>query len=147
MNKLRWLAVACTLIGGFEGLSLIAYRDPVGIPTACFGETKNIRMGQKFSMAQCEAMLQHSVQLAGQAVQRCVNVPLPDARRAALVSLTYNIGAANFCGSTLVRKLNAGDTVGACQQFHRWKYAKGIELPGLVRRRAEEAKLCMQDLT
>ena len=65
----------------------------------------------------------------------------------ALVSFTYNIGGQAFCSSTLVRKLNAGDTVGACNELSRWTRAKGIELPGLVKRRAAERAMCLQGLT
>jgi lysozyme len=32
---------------------------------------------------------------------------------------------------------------GACQQFSRWTYAGGKQLPGLVKRRAEEKQLCL----
>lgn len=145
-QKSAWVAIAVTIVGGFEGLRRVAYMDPVGIPTACFGETKGIKMGMKFTMAECESMLMDSLELANKAVNHCVRVPLTDTRRAALVSFTYNIGGTAFCGSTLVKKLNAGDTVGACDQLLRWDRAKGIRLPGLTKRRAAERDLCMRGL-
>jgi lysozyme len=43
--------------------------------------------------------------------------------------------------STLLRKLNAGDVAGAGREFARWTKAKGLELAGLVRRRAAERAL------
>ena len=42
-SKAKWLAVAVSLIGGFEGLRQGAYLDPAGIPTICFGETLGSR--------------------------------------------------------------------------------------------------------
>jgi lysozyme len=146
-QKAGLAALCVSLVGGFEGIRQIAYRDPVGIPTACFGETKNVRMGMKFTMAECNAMLLDSLEIADKAVDHCVKVPLPNSRRAALISFTYNVGADNFCRSTLVKKLNAGDTVGACEEFPRWVYAKGIKLPGLVNRRNAERDICMRGLT
>lgn len=95
----------------------VAYLDFVGIPIACFGETKNIRMGRTFTVDQCTGMLLDSLSQADVAVSSCVKVPLSDTRRAALISFTYNVGGFAFCGSTLVRKLNAGDGAGACDEL------------------------------
>jgi lysozyme len=145
-KKAGWAAIAVTIVGGFEGIRTVAYLDPIGIPTACFGETKGIRMGQKFTMAECESMLIESLKIADDAVMHCTKVPLSDTRRAALVSFTYNVGGHAYCNSTLVKKLNAGDTVGACDQLLRWDRAKGIRLPGLTKRRAAERDLCMRGL-
>jgi lysozyme len=58
-----------------------------------------------------------------------------------LVSFAYNVGAGNLKASTLLKKLNAGDTAGAAQEFQRWNKAAGKVLPGLTRRRACEALL------
>jgi lysozyme len=135
--------LCCSLVGGFEGLRQVAYRDPVGIPTACFGETKGVRMGQTYTLDECNGMLLDSLEDADNAVRRCVHAPLSDGRRAALISFTYNVGAGNFCSSTLVRKLNAGDPQ-ACDQMLRWNRARGIPLPGLTKRREAERDLCMK---
>lgn len=140
-------ALCCTLVGGFEGIRQVAYRDPVGIPTACFGETKNIRMGMRFTMEECKGMLLNSLVIADDGVDACVKVKMPDTRRAALISFTYNAGVTNFCKSTMVKKLNAGDTVGACNELPKWVYSRGIKLPGLVNRRNAERDLCMKGLT
>ncbi|CUI04666.1 Lysozyme [Janthinobacterium sp. CG23_2] len=144
-NKQRagWCAIAVTMVGGFEGLRLAAYADPVGIPTICFGETKGVHLGQRATLDQCKAMLAASLQLANHAVDDCIRAPLPDYRRAALVSFAYNVGQANLCGSTLARKMNAGDVEGGCDEMLRWKYARGIYLPGLVTRRQAERNLCL----
>lgn len=146
-SKAAWCAIAVACVSGFEGLRTSAYLDPVLIPTACYGETKGIRMGQTFTVDECKGMLAESLEIANKQVDSCVRVPLPDARRAALVSFAYNVGGANLCSSTLVRKLNAGDTVGACNELPRWNRAKGIVLPGLTKRREAERQMCLQGLT
>ena len=43
--------------------------------------------------------------------------------------------------SVIAKKLNAGDP-NVCDELLRWTKAKGITLPGLVRRREEERRLC-----
>lgn len=142
-KKAGWAAIALTVVAGFEGLRQYAYLDPVGIPTICFGETKGVKMGDKATLEQCKGMLLDSLYEAHESVSRCVKVPMTESREAALVSFTYNVGGSAFCSSTLVRKLNVGDTVGACNELLRWNKSKGIVLPGLVNRRAEERKLCL----
>lgn len=140
----KWVAICVGCVAGFEGLRQVAYLDPVGIPTVCFGETEGVRLGDQYSAEDCRRMLGERVLEFGAAVDRCVTVPLPPSRKAALTSFAYNAGADAFCRSTLVRKLNAGDTVGACNELSRWVKAGGITLPGLVKRREQERKLCME---
>ena len=46
--------------------------------------------------------------------------------------------------STLLKKLNNGDRVGACNQLLRWDKAGGKKLRGLTLRRQSENKLCLE---
>jgi lysozyme len=39
-----------------------------------------------------------------------------------------------------------GDTLGACNAFLLYTKAKGIELPGLVKRRGQEREMCLRGL-
>lgn len=146
-KKAAWVGVAIAAIGGFEGLRTVAYLDPVSIPTACFGETLGVEMGQVYTVEQCKEMLGNRLEEFGRGVDSCTKVALPPYRKAALVSFAYNVGVANYCQSTLVRKLNAGDTVGACNELSKWTKARGITLPGLVTRREQERLMCMRELT
>jgi len=59
----------------------------------------------------------------------------------ALVSFVYNLGSGNFCGSTLLQKLNAGDFAGAAAEFDKWVWSTGKKLAGLERRRKAEKEL------
>ena len=49
-------------MAGAEGLRTVAYKDPVGIPTACFGETQGVRLGQTYTVEECRQMLGQRVQ-------------------------------------------------------------------------------------
>ena len=42
-------AVAIALIGGYEGLRTYSYQDVIGVWTACYGETRGIGPGMKFT--------------------------------------------------------------------------------------------------
>jgi lysozyme len=59
----------------------------------------------------------------------------------ALVSLAYNIGGAALSKSTLIKRLNAGRTQEAADQFLVWNRAGGRVLSGLQRRREAERAL------
>ncbi|SER25788.1 lysozyme [Azotobacter beijerinckii] len=136
------LSIASVVVANFEGLRTKAYRDPVGIPTICYGHTATARIGQTRSQAECDALLRGDLGDALEQVDRLVTVPLPVERRAALASFAYNVGSGRLSGSTLLRKLNAGDAAGACAELSRWVYAGEEKLPGLVQRRATERELC-----
>ena len=136
------VALVVPLVQKYEGTVLRSYHDPVGIVTACTGHTgPELKMGQAYTRQQCEEMLYKDLAKHADALA-CVSQPLTDGQRAAFVSFAFNVGEGAFCGSTLVRKANAGDLGGACAELSRWTYAGGKQLPGLVKRRAAERHLC-----
>ena len=139
-------ALAMTLVIGpyFEGTELDSYRDAVGVWTVCTGHTATAAPGQTKTPVECETLLRSDLGSAIDAVDRRVTVPVAETTRAALVSFVFNVGAGAFGRSTLLRKLNAGDVVGACNELPRWVYAGGKRLRGLVRRRAAERELCLE---
>ena len=138
------LLIATPFIADFEGVRTTAYYDPVGIPTVCYGHTRGVEMGDTYSPAECDRMLNDEIKIYLDAVNKYVTVPMTDHRRAALTSFAYNVGVGNFKRSTLLRKLNAGDTIGACNELTRWVFARGKYLKGLMRRREAERALCMR---
>ncbi|SMC27199.1 lysozyme [Andreprevotia lacus DSM 23236] len=136
------LALAASLTSHFEGRVDHTYRDPVGILTSCVGHTgPELRMGQTFSAAQCDAQLYADLLKHADALN-CIKRPLSDGQKAAFLSFAFNVGNARFCDSGIVRKANAGDLPGACAELGRWVYAGGRQLPGLVQRRAAERAAC-----
>lgn len=137
------LVAAMSLIGGFEGYRQIAYRDAVGVPTACFGSTSGVRMGQTYKPEECAGLLVRDVVEASRVLE-CVTVPLTDGQQTALTSWAYNVGVGAACASTLVRRANAGQPAEVwCDELMRWVYAGGKRLAGLERRRAAERELCL----
>lgn len=141
------MAIAAAVIAPWEGNEPIGYYDVVQVPTACLGHTgPGVVVGKRYTPEQCHAWFQSDVGEAAKAVDRCVTVPMPDKVWAAWTSLTFNVGVRAFCGSTLVRKANAGDLAGACAQISRWDYAGGKRIRGLTRRRAAERALCESGL-
>ena len=75
-------------------------------------------------------------------VKRLVKVPLNKNQFGALLSFDFNTGG--LAGSTLLRLLNAGDYMGAANEFGRWVYAGGKVISGLERRRKYEKELFLQ---
>ncbi len=133
-----------SLIKSFEGLRLLAYRDSVGVWTIGYGATRGVKAGMSITKEQAERMLLNDVTRFEPEIDRLVKVPLNRNQWDALMSFTYNLGAANLESSTLRRLLNAGDYAGAAEQFPRWNKAGGQVLPGLVRRRAAERGLFLE---
>ncbi|MNV97661.1 Lysozyme RrrD [compost metagenome] len=75
-------------------------------------------------------------------VLRLVQRSLRQQQFDALVSFTYNLGATNLSKSTLLKRINQDpDDKRIADEFMKWDKARGRVLPGLVRRRAAEAKL------
>lgn len=136
------LSIATAVVSTFEGLRTETYLDPIGIPTICYGHTTTARLGDRRTPEQCKEQLSKDLLIAIEDVESRVRVPLTVERRAALVSFVYNVGGTRFGNSTLLRKLNAGDSRGACAELSRWVYAGGVKLNGLVARRVKERELC-----
>lgn len=143
------LAVAsATFVGAWEGLETHAYRDVVGVLTICYGETAGVRAGDVKTKAECEALLAARLQGFADRLTACApGVPkLPLYTQVALLSHAYNVGSGASCSSTLIRKVNAGDIAGACNELPRWNRAGGRVIGGLIRRRAAERILCFKGL-
>lgn len=147
MNLLVKRAIAVSTIGiasiaGYEGLRTVAYKDPVGIPTICYGYTHNVFMGMQKTEKECVILLEEEVQRFTDGVLKAYKGPISQGELDAYVSFAYNVGLGAFEKSTLLRKLKAGDRRGACDELLRWVYAKGKKLPGLEARRKAENKTC-----
>lgn len=139
------LALSATAFVGIlihEGYRDRAYDDGVGIQTIGFGTTDGVRTGDRITVERAlERALTDASRFEG-GLKSCVTAPLHQHEYDAFVSLAYNIGPTAFCRSTLVRKLNQQDYGGACAEISRWTFAGGRELPGLVKRRADERRRC-----
>lgn len=142
------LLVSASLLVGitkYEGFPLEAIIPvPGDVPTIGPGRTEGVKVGDKTEpVRELVYLLNNLEDKYAAGVRRCVTVPLYQHEFDAMTSLTYNIGVSAYCGSTLVKKLNAGDYAGACAEIKRWDKFKGKPLRGLTIRREAEYKQCM----
>lgn len=129
------------LIKQSEGLRTRAYQDSGGVWTIGYGHTTTARPGQAITAAQAERLLRKDLQRFERVVEEAVVVPISEAQRSALVSFAFNVGEEAFKGSTLLKRLNAGDKAAAAREFQRWNKVDGRVVPGLSKRREREAEL------
>jgi len=141
------MALAFSTIANYEGRSLRAYQDIVGVWTICYGETLGVQRGDVATAPECQDMLARQIKAYEAGLDQCLTAAVPGEVKVALVSWTYNVGIGAACRSTLVRKANAGDLRGACDQLLVWNKAGGRVVRGLTIRREAERKLCLEGLT
>lgn len=131
-----WLAALVLSAAGLvgiavdEGYSEKAYPDPVlgtKVPTIGFGTTGGVKMGDTTTPVKALQRKLQDVQGYENALKRCVTVPLYQHEFDAYIDLSYNIGSTAFCGSTLVKRLNAGDYPGACNAILMWRKAGDVD--------------------
>jgi lysozyme len=126
------------IIKRFEGLRLEAYKCPAGVWTIGYGHTGDVKEGDVITEHQADVILE----LDCERFEIAVNHLAPranDNQGSAMVCLAFNIGVAAFAKSSLLRKFKEGAPCDA--EFDKWVKAKGIVLPGLVKRRVAERAL------
>ena len=123
------------------------YYDPIGFPTIGYGHLLSrepwspLDRWPAITGAEADALLARDMAHAAKAVLRLIEVPVTEGQFAALIDFTFNVGAGNLQLSTLRRVINREDYHEAPNQFRRWVFARGVKLPGLVRRREDEIAL------
>jgi len=138
---------AVDIVGRWEGFRADAYLCPakvwtIGYGTTRWGDRRPVQQGDgPVTEAEARKLLMHDLHAAAMAVDGLVTVELTEHQRAALISFVYNVGQGAFARSTMLRHLNAGRMDSAAGEFTRWINAGGVQVQGLVRRRAEEATL------
>jgi lysozyme len=126
---------------------LAAYLDIVKVPTACDGITKGVKMGMTFTPAQCSRMLEEELIAHAEPIIRCVPGLYGRTNQAiAAVSLSYNIGTAGVCKSSIAKLWNAGKWRAGCDRFPLFNKAGWRVIKGLVDRRARERAICIKGL-
>jgi lysozyme len=116
-----------------------------GNPWTCgYGETKDVTFETRWSKDEAHRRLLVRLQEFEDGVlAACTVAPNPN-ECAAFVSLAYNIGLGGFRKSSVLKAHNRGDKQAAARAFNLWNKAGGQVLPGLVRRRADEAALYLK---
>jgi lysozyme len=149
-KQVAWVSICVGLCAGAEGMRTTPYYDVGGVPTACFGETKNIKMEDRFTPEQCWDLLAGRIEKDfGPEVDRCTKVPLTPERKAAAVDFAYNLGEGTYC-KKIAPLFNAGKTQAGCDKMLEFNKARSYgvltEFPGLTKRRHAERELCMKGL-
>ena len=140
-------ARALGLIKEFEGFRADAYLDSVGVWTIGYGTTAAAGLGivpvpgMKISERQATDLLLRGVEKFAVEIRKGMKREPTSNQFGAMVSLAYNVGPGAFARSSVLRKFNEGDIVGAASAFGLWNKAGGKVLAGLTRRRAAEAAL------
>lgn len=142
------MQILLPLLEHFEDVRLVAYRDPIGIPTICAGITAGVRMGMRKTAAECRELLRveaksHRDQLRPFYTADTILTRLPPTRDAAFASLAYNYGPQRTGATTAMRRLNAGQIVGACDALTWINKAGGRVVRGLAIRRGVERDYCL----
>ena len=136
------IAAIVAFVQPWEGRRYVAYQDIVGVWTICDGRTKDVHPGDTATPEQCDAWTAEEVTLFNRSIRQCITRQMTQGQEIAFTSLAYNVGSEAVCGSTAIRRFNAGDDTGGCDAIKMWNQAGGKVVRGLVNRRAAESALC-----
>lgn len=125
-----------------EKLRLTAYQDIGGVWTIGFGHTgPEVKEGLTITLDAAKALLLSDAETAEKCVNNCVSGNITQGQFDALCSFVFNLGCSALRNSTLLRKLNSGDDIGASEEFEKWDHVNGVIVAGLTKRRLEEKEL------
>ena len=129
-------------IGKNEGTRLKAYRDTGGVWTIGVGHTgKHVHKGMTITQARVDELLAIDIVHAENAVNHYVKKPVTQGQFDALVDFVFNLGAGALHGSTLLKKFNRGDFVGAANEFKYWCHVNHKKNEGVLARRLRDKKV------
>ncbi|TDX18500.1 lysozyme [Buttiauxella sp. BIGb0552] len=136
-----------------EGTSLVSYPDAGGVWTICGGVTrvngKPVVKGMKLTREQCGKIDKVEQAKALAWVDKNIHIPLTEPQKVGIASFCpWNLGSGKCLPSGFLRKLNAGDRLGACEEIKRWIWDGGKDCRiksnncrGQVERREQESEL------
>lgn len=139
-------AAGIELIKRYEGLRLTAYKCPADVWTIGYGHTSaagepSVKKGLKITKAKADEILRADLKKFEDGVRSSLTREIPDACFSACVSLAYNIGLGAWQKSTALKLINKGDFGNVPKAIQLFNKAGGKVSPGLVKRRADEAKM------
>lgn len=119
-----------------------AYRCPAGVLTIGYGHTGiEVSEGMEISEETATDLLQADLAVAEKAIN-AESLTLTQHQFDALVSFVFNVGVGAFKRSTLLKMIRVNPRADNVRfELTRWNKVKGVPLPGLVKRRGEEATL------
>lgn len=127
------------LLKQFEGCKLDAYLDIGGVPTIGYGHTgPEVVIGMTMTQPQADATLEKDLERF-YVLDHYLEEEVNENQYSSLVCLAYNIGLRAVRTSTLLKKINNGDSPD--KEWGRWNKVNGKEIAGLTRRRKAELEL------
>lgn len=135
------LAELYRLIRRFEGCRLTPYICPAGVWTCGWGSTgADVFPGRVWTQEYADRRMEmDALKFARGALLACP--VLSGDALSAVSDFAYNLGLGALRGSTLRKRINAGDYEAAKVELAKWVRGGGKVLPGLVIRRQAEAAL------
>lgn len=143
-----------TFLQGFEGCKLKAYYDIAGKLTIGIGHkclpSEGFTPNTVIIQSKVDQLFHSDILLVVSSINRLLKYPsLTSNQSCALIDFEFNLGIGALASSTLLKCLNAGDLVGAANQFSKWDHAHVngvmVEVPDLTMRRHAERELFIKD--
>lgn len=142
-------AILYTVVPQWEGNRPVGYLDIAGVPTKCFGDTRDVVVGHRYSAEECRESLERALVDHAQPVVDC----LPEIADkpyilAAAVDSAYNAGPTALCRSKAAELWRAGRYREGCEALREWRVTINggkTRVRGLANRRNAIADLCLKD--
>lgn len=145
------IATCIAFTAPHEGRIYHAYRDIGGTWTICDGYARGVKEGDTATEEDCFRLNGAAHADAIEMVLKLSTTPIPLDSFIAFEDFVYNAGAGNFSKSSMLKKINSGDLLGACWEFNKWVYVKGKDCRikinncyGIVKRRLKETAQCLK---
>lgn len=142
---------ALNLIMRFEGFRARPYLCSAGVPTIGYGSTRYAdgsvvtMKDPPISEGVAKALLDITTERCQSEMAKLCTPMLTEeeAKRAAVLSFLYNLGASRFRSSTYRKRLLIGNWESAAGECRKWVFSGGKKTPGLIIRREVEARLLL----
>ena len=147
--------VALVVHEGYTEKAMIPVRGDV--PTVGHGMTQRedgtpVQMGDTTTPVKALQRTLTYVQKQDSQIRKCVTAPLHQAEYDIMADFGYQYGINALCKSSMVKKVNAGDYVGACEAYLQYRFVAGYDCStpgnrrcmGVWTRQQERYKACME---
>lgn len=137
-------------IANEEGCRLKAYQCSANVWTVGLGHTQGVTKNTQITKKQAAEQFVKNVAAAEKVVKKHITQTPSQGEYDMMVSFVFNLGAGNFARSTLLKKFNQGDHLGACNEYPRWVFVNGKDCrleqsncAGIPKRRSKEQHVCL----
>ncbi len=133
-----------------EGCRAKAYQCSAKAWTIGLGRTQGVEPGNVAVDKEIAEYFINDIKTAEQQLNPLLKRPAKQHEYDMMVSFIFNLGIGNFRRSTLLKKFNNGDSIGACNEYPRWRFVSGKDCrlassncAGIVTRREQEREICL----